>query len=78
MVLIDQNKIDWCWLWFVWPVLLVQMTGVMVCVACVGGSDDWCRLWFVWPVLVIVCTACVGGSVTGVGYGLYGLCWCFR
>ena len=42
MVLIDQNKIDWCWLWFVWPVLVVQMTGVMVCVACVGGSDDWC------------------------------------
>ena len=64
-------------LWFVWPVLVVQMTGV-------GGSDDWCWVWFVWPVLVVqmtgvmVCAACVGDSVTGVGYGLYGLCWCFR
>ena len=23
---------DWCWVWFVWPVL------VIVCTACVGGS----------------------------------------
>ena len=57
-------------LWFVWPVLVVQMTGVMVCMACVGGSDDWCWVWFVWPVLVV--------QMTGVGYGLYGLCWWFR